>query len=93
MAASPMTLFPCISTLFTVNLYCNFRAHDGAKSASRAFAVVNKTNRPVSTDVVFACRLNVPFLAGLNTKMTFLAKLLANNDFPLQDSKLLANEL
>jgi hypothetical protein len=93
MAASPMILFPCISTLFTVNLYCDFRAHDGAKSASRTLTVVNKTNRPVSTDVVFSGRLDVPFLAGMNAQVAFLAELLANNDFPLQNSKLLTNKL
>jgi hypothetical protein len=51
-----MTIFPCINTLFTVDLYGNFRAHYGAKGAPGALSRLAKYNRPVSFGIVFPGR-------------------------------------
>ena len=84
MAASPMILFPCISTLFTVNLNGDLGAHDGTQSTARALTVFYKTYRPVSTDIVFSGRLYVSFFACMDAQMTFLSELFTNNDLPFQ---------
>jgi hypothetical protein len=85
-----MILFPCINTLFTVNLDGDVRTGDGAQGATVTVArFVLETDRPVSPGVVFMGRGDQAFLAGLDAEEAFLAKLPVDGNMSLQVTLLL----
>jgi len=83
-------MFPCINTLFTVNLDRDIRTGNRAQGASRAFlSLVLEAYRVVSPGIVFMGREDEPFLACLNAKMAFLAKFPVDDDVSSQVAFLL----
>ena len=92
MAASPMILFPCISTLFTVNLDGDIRTGDRAQGAPRAFPLFLETDRAVTPGIVFAGGGDQTFFTCMDAQMAFLAKFPVDNDMSFQIVRLLYNE-
>jgi len=90
MAASPMILFPCISTLFTVNLDSDIRTGNRAQGAPRAFLpLFLETDRAVTPGIVFVGGGDQALFARSNAEMTFLAEFPVDNDMSLQIFRLL----
>jgi hypothetical protein len=80
-----MTMFPCINTLFTVNLDRDIRTGDRAQGTPCAFfSLFLKAYRTVSPGIVFMGGDDQPFFACLNAKMAFLAKLPVDGDMSFQ---------
>ena len=80
-----MTLFPCINTLFTVNLDRDIRAGDRAQGASRAFLpLFLEAYRTVSPGIVLPGGDDQTLLACLDAQMAFLAEFLVDGDMSLQ---------
>jgi len=78
-------MFPCINTLFTVNLDRDIRTGDRAQGAPRAFfPLFLKAYRTVSPGIVFMGGDDKPLFACLNAKMAFLAKLPVDDDMSSQ---------
>jgi hypothetical protein len=85
MAASPIILFPCINTLFTIDLYGDIRAGDCAQGATGAlFLFILEADRAISLGIVLMGRDDQSVATGLNAQMAFLAKFLVYYDIPLQ---------
>jgi hypothetical protein len=62
-----MILFPCISTLFTVNLDGNIRTSDGAQGATDTlFLLILEADRAISLGIEFMGRDDQPIAASLN---------------------------
>jgi hypothetical protein len=70
-----MTIFPCINTLFTVDLYGNFRAHNSAKGATGTLSRVAKYDRPVSFGIVFLRGGYLFLFTDVNAQVAFLANI------------------
>ena len=73
MAASPMTRLPCISTLFTINLDGNFRACDGAQSATGAVSILMEGNGTITLGIIVLGRDDVALLAGIDAEVALFA--------------------
>jgi hypothetical protein len=79
-----MTLLPCISTLFTVNLDRDIRTGDRAQGARRTSALLIETDRAIATGIVFLGGKNQSLFTGMNAKMAFLAQFTVDDDMSLQ---------
>jgi len=80
MADSPITIFPCINTLFTVDLDGNFRTHRRTEGTAGAFSVALEDNGPVSFGVVFLGWFDLVFFADRDTEMALFAQISVNGD-------------
>jgi hypothetical protein len=78
-------LFPCINTLFTVNLYGNIRTGDRAQGApGTLLPLILEADGAISLGIVLMGRDDQPIAASLNAQMAFLAEFLVYYDVPLQ---------
>jgi hypothetical protein len=78
-------MFPCISTLFTVNLDRDIRTGDRTQGASRALPLLFlEAYRSVSPGIVLPGGDDQTFLACLDAQMAFLAQFLVDDDMSLQ---------
>jgi hypothetical protein len=85
-----MTLFPCISTLFTVNLDRDIRTGNRTQGASCAFSpFVPKADRTISPGIVLLRRSEQALFACLDAEVAFLAQFLVDGDISLQRQSLL----
>jgi len=91
MAASPMILLPCMSTLFTVNLDGDIRAGGRTQRTTRAALLILETDRTISPGIVLMGRNDQALFTGMDAKMAFLAKLTVDNDASFQRFRLLCN--
>ena len=73
MAASPMTRFPCISILVTINLNGDFRAGDGAQRAAGAVFTANIDDGTIALGIIIMGGMDMAFFAGIDAKVAFLA--------------------
>ena len=89
MAASPMILLPCISTLFTVNLDGDIRTGDRAQGAPRAIPLFLETDRAVAPGIVFMGGGDQTLFTCMDAQMAFLAKFSVDNDMSFQIFRLL----
>jgi hypothetical protein len=88
-----MILFPCISTLFTVNLDSDIRTGDRAQGAPRAFPpLFLETDRAVTPGIVFLGGDDQTFFTCMDAEMAFLAQFPVDNDMSFQIFRLLYNE-
>jgi hypothetical protein len=79
---------PDIRTLFTVNLYGDFRAHDCADRASVAFFGFIDAHGVIALRVVFLGWHDMVFGAEMHAELAFLAKFLFDVNITFQNISL-----
>jgi hypothetical protein len=77
-----MTMFPCINTLFTVDLDGNFRTHRGTEGTAGAFSTADEYNRTVSFSVIFLGWFDLISFADINAEVAFFAQIPVDCDLP-----------
>lgn len=84
MAASAMMLLPWMSTLFTVNLDYDIRAHQGAQTATRTGLTFGiDCYGTITPGIECGGGRDMSLGTDVDTEMTFFAELFSDSDFTL----------
>ena len=86
MAASPIALFPVMSTLATVDLYCHFWTHDRTNSTACTFATVIEGGCQIPVGVQFVGQGNHVLGAEPDTDFASLTEILVNFNVSLHSN-------